>query len=269
MTEFFNRVAALNIDGKIFRYDLTNDERFQIEFSTEFDIAKVSNSATIKIYNINDETIELARPKINGKNKELKLVTLEAGYKDNFGIVIAGEIYDSKATKNGVDRVLELKCGGNISKFGNFPINKTYNNKNTSYIVKDILQLSGFNSGGIIPEKEVLYPSIVVKDLREGLKRLAKDSGSDLYISNNAIYFKKPDASNEVVQMGFTSGLLQEPEKTDLGYNVKSLFNYRILQGNKVLIKAKKDYTLKVTRGKHNFNVSGQSVTEFEGVEVK
>ena len=30
MADFFNRVAALNIDGKIFRYDLANDERFQI-----------------------------------------------------------------------------------------------------------------------------------------------------------------------------------------------------------------------------------------------
>ena len=70
MADFFNRVAALNIDGKIFRYDLANDERFQIEFNTEFDIAKLSNSATIIIYNVNDETIELARPKINGKTKE-------------------------------------------------------------------------------------------------------------------------------------------------------------------------------------------------------
>jgi hypothetical protein len=269
MAEFFNRVAALNIDGKIFRYDLANDERFQIEFNTEFDIAKLSNSATIKIYNVNDETIELARPKVNGKIKEFKLVTLEAGYKNNFGIVLAGEIYDSKVTKNGIDRILELKAGGNLSKFGNFPINKTYNNKNTSYIVKDILQMSGFNSGGIIPQTEINYTSIVIKDLREGLKRLAKDSESELYISNNAIYFKKPDASNEVVNLNFTSGLLQEPEKTDLGYNVKCLFNYRILQGNKIIVKANKDYTLKVTRGKHNFNVSGQSITEFEGVEVK
>ena len=209
MADFFNRVAALNIDGKIFRYDLANDERFQIEFNTEFDIAKLSNSATIKIYNVNDETIELARPKVNGKTKEFKLVTLEAGYKNNFGIVLAGEIYDSKVTKNGIDRILELKAGGNLSKFGNFPINKTYNNKNTSYIVKDILQMSGFNSGGIIPQTEINYTSIVIKDLREGLKRLAKDSESELYISNNAIYFKKPDASNEVVQLGFTSGLLQ------------------------------------------------------------
>jgi hypothetical protein len=73
--------------------------------------------------------------------------------------------------------------------------------------------MSGFDSGGIIPEKEILYTSIVIKDLREGLKRLAKDSESELYISNNAIYFKKPDASNEVVNLNFTSGLLQEPEK--------------------------------------------------------
>lgn len=269
MAEFFNRVAALNIDGKIFRYDLTLGERFQIEFNTEFDIAKLSNSATIKIYNVSDETIELARPKNNGKQKEFKLVTLEAGYKDNYGIVLAGEIYDSKVTKNGVDKILELKCGGNLSKFGNFPINKTYNNKNTSYVVKDILKMAGFDSGGIIPETEILYTSIVIKDLREGLKRLAKDSSSELYISNNAIYFKKPEASNEVVQLDFTSGLLQEPEKTDLGYNVKSLFNYRILQGNKVIVKANKDYTLKVNRGKHNFSVSGQSITEFEGTEVK
>ena len=85
----------------------------------------MSNSATIKIYNVSDETIELARPKNNGKQKEFKLVTLEAGYKDNYtGIVLAGEIYDSKVTKNGVDKILELKCGGNLSKFGNFQLTK-------------------------------------------------------------------------------------------------------------------------------------------------
>lgn len=269
MAEFFNRIAALNIEGKIFNYNLTNGERFQIEFSSEFDINKVSNSATIKLYNINDATIESVRPKGNGKQKEFRLVTLEAGYKDNFGIVLAGEIYDSKVTKNGIDKVLELKVGGNISKFGNFPINKTYNNKTTTYIVRDILQLAGFNNGGIIPEKEVLYPSITIRDLREGLKRLAKDSQSDLFISTNSIYFKKADATNEVIQLGFNSGLLQEPEKTDFGYLVKGLFNYKIQPGNKILIKANKDYTLKVVRGKHNFSVSGEAKTEFEGTEIK
>ena len=152
MAEFYNRIVKLNIEGKLFEYNLTDDKRFMIEFNIDFDIAKLSNSSTIKIYNINDETIELVRPKANGKQKEFKLFTLEAGYKDNFGIVLAGEIYDSKVTKNGVDKILELKCGGNISKFGNLPINKTYNNKNTSYIVKDILQASGFESGGVIPE---------------------------------------------------------------------------------------------------------------------
>jgi hypothetical protein len=254
MAEFYNRVVKLNIEGKLFEYNLTDDKRFMIEFNIDFDIAKLSNSSTIKIYNINDETIELVRPKANGKQKEFKLFTLEAGYKDNFGIVLAGEIYDSKVTKNGVDKILELKCGGNISKFGNLPINKTYNNKNTSYIVKDILQTSGFESGGVIPESEILYTSITIKDLREGLKRLAKDSVSELYISNNQIFFKKPDATNEVIKLGFTSGLLQEPEKTDAGYNIKSLFNYRITQGNRILVSAKKDYTLKVVRGKHSFS---------------
>ena len=56
--------------------------------------------------------------------------------------------------------------------------------------------MAGFDSGGIIPETEIHFiQSIVIKDLREGLKRLAKDSSSELYISNNAIYFKKPEAS--------------------------------------------------------------------------
>jgi hypothetical protein len=268
MAEFYNRVVKLNIEGKLFEYNLTDDKRFMIEFNIDFDIAKLSNSSTIKIYNINDETIELVRPKANGKQKEFKLFTLEAGYKDNFGIVLAGEIYDSKVTKNGVDKILELKCGGNISKFGNLPINKTYNNKNTSYIVKDILQTSGFESGGVIPESEILYTSITIKDLREGLKRLAKDSISELYISNNQIFFKKPDATNEVIKLGFTSGLLQEPEKTDAGYNIKSLFNYRITQGNRILVSAKKDYTLKVVRGKHSFSPIGQSITEFEAIAL-
>lgn len=269
MAEFYNRVVKLNIEGKLFEYNLTDDKRFMIEFNIDFDIAKLSNSSTIKIYNINDETIELVRPKANGKQKEFKLFTLEAGYKDNFGIVLAGEIYDSKVTKNGVDKILELKCGGNISKFGNLPINKTYNNKNTSYIVKDILQASGFESGGIEPESEILYSSITIKDLREGLKRLAKDSVSELYISNNQIFFKKPDSTNEVVKLGFTSGLLQEPEKTDAGYNIKSLFNYRITQGNRVVVSTKKDYTMKVVRGKHSFSPIGQSITEFEAIEIK
>lgn len=266
---FYNRIASLNIEGKIFKYDLSTDDRFQIEFSIDFDIAKVSNSATIKIYNINDATIESVRPKINGKQKELKLVTLEAGYKDNHGIVLAGEIYDSKVEKNGVDKILELKCGGNLSKFGNYPVNKTFNNKSTSYIVQQLLLAAGFSGGSVTPEKEINYPSIVINDLRSGLKRLAKDSESQLYISNNAVYFTKASATNEVVLLDFTSGLLQEPEKTDLGYSVKSLFNYKILQGNKILVKANKDYTLKVVRGKHDFNVSGQSITTFEGSEVK
>ncbi len=109
MAEFYNRVVKLNIEGKLFEYNLTDDKRFMIEFNIDFDIAKLSNSSTIKIYNINNETIELVRPKVIGKQKEFKLFTLEAGYKDNFGIVLAGEIYDSKVTKNGVDKILELK----------------------------------------------------------------------------------------------------------------------------------------------------------------
>lgn len=213
MAEFYNRVVKLNIEGKLFEYNLTDDKRFMIEFNIDFDIAKLSNSSTIKIYNINDETIELVRPKANGKQKEFKLFTLEAGYKDNFGIVLAGEIYDSKVTKNGVDKILELKCGGNISKFGNLPINKTYNNKNTSYIVKDILQTSGFESGGVIPESEILYTSITIKDLREGLKRLAKDSVSELYISNNQIFLKNPMPQMKLSSYPLQVGYYKSPKK--------------------------------------------------------
>ncbi len=268
--ELYNRVCYLNLEGKVFAYDLDAGSRFQIEFSTEFNLSQVSDTCTVKLYNANDETIELCRPKQNDKSKTYKAATLEAGYKGNYGIVSAGEIFDFKSSKNGVDRILELKIAGNVSKLIGFPANRTYSNQNTSYIIKDLLGMAGLQAGEIKPEKEFLYGSFVAGDLRQALTRLAKDSGSDLYITANQVYLQSHNAVKEGILLNYSSGLLQEPEKTETGYSVKCLFNYKINKGSQVIVQGKKNpIQLKVQKGKHEFNTSSNATTDFEGSVIK
>lgn len=268
--ELYNRVCYLNLEGKIFSYDLDAGSKFQIEFSTEFNLSTVSDTCTVKLYNANDETIELCRPNVIGKTKTFKTATLEAGYKNNYGVVTAGEIFDFKSYRSGVDRILELKIAGNVSKLIGFPANRTYSNQTTSFIIKDLLGMAGLTAGEIKPETEYLYGSFVAGDLRQALTRLAKDSNSDLFITANQVYLQSPNAVKGGILLNYSSGLLQEPEKTETGYNVKCLFNYKINKGSQVIVQGKKDtIQMKVQKGKHEFNVSGNAATDFEAAVLK
>jgi hypothetical protein len=74
---------------------------FILEFSTGFSKRGCSNT-NATIYNPSDETIENVEPR-GGKNQP---IVIDAGYKDDHGVCIIGEIYKYNVITRGTERIL-------------------------------------------------------------------------------------------------------------------------------------------------------------------
>ncbi len=259
MSRLFNPFISMSIMTKQF------SDPFEMEFNSDWGVGKLS-SATAKIYNVNDETLQLCEP-----NKETKAqIIVNAGYDKDFGVVFLGDIVSFENKQTGNDYCLEMKLSDKSAKLLSARVAKNYPaGMSSSLIITDILSSYGLFFFTIDPTtQKVFTKGLSLNDsLGNALKKIAKDINSDFYLKNGQAVFQSKDPLNMVPCMilSYDSGLLQI-SKTGKGYNVKCLFQYKIGAGDWVMIISEK-YTglLRAVNGKHTFT-AGNRTTEFEGV---
>ena len=103
--ELFNRKVIIKTDNNI---TLKNDD-FKITFSVPFDDDMEVNMAEVTVCNLTDSTIN--------KLQRNDVITIEAGYGKDTGIICSGRITNVKNIHNGVDTetTIEITDGPALS----------------------------------------------------------------------------------------------------------------------------------------------------------
>lgn len=234
-----------------------------LEFQVPFDDDMEPNEAEITVYNLSKSTIS--------KLKRKAAISIEAGYKDDTGIIFKGFI-DRVSTKyNGADKVTTIKCLDDMKKrkVTNLSFAK---NKKASYILKTLIDKTGLPVAVFEVRHDHTYTSeqTVDGDLMENIKKYAKVCGISVYVNKGKIYarhLKKGDNINFTVQA--STGMIDYPEEyeeeitaedfkeTIKGYNITMLLQHRITTGAIIKLSSKvAKGKFRVRSGTHTFSPS-------------
>ena len=219
MAKLYNRIAQLNINGRQFNYP-----PFSISFDQTVAIG-VPSSATVRLYNPSPDTIKAAEGIKEGSSYRYPRIIVDAGYVENYGTCILGEISDYKVKTSGPDKILEMKISDKTKDWANAIINKTWVNTKSSVIIKAMLSQVGIELASISLGSDKLYSQLTVSFLREGLNKIVKDTQSEYNFINGIIEINPKEPSvKKVIQLTYKNGLIEKPEKTQGGIKFKTLF---------------------------------------------
>lgn len=246
----FKRLWQLQIEIngniKIFKELNWNEESLKIEFNVKNGIGGAFSNGDITIYNLNQNDMQFLSTCYNYNNGNFKKnkISLEAGYKDNFGVLINGNINEADANFESVDKSISLRITGGIQN------NLTNNSIETSLsgsvdfqsLCEDCAKKNGLSLefDNLIGKRNLVdfsflgSPYQYIEKLREYFKDL------NIFIDNTANSLKVMKKDSKKINVNVLSsetGLIGKPKPTWIGCNVKSLLNPSLKAGGFIELK--------------------------------
>lgn len=286
--ELFKRVVIVKTSNNI---TLKNDD-FKMTFNVPFDDDMDMNTAEVTVCNLTDSTIS--------KLRRNDIITIEAGYNLDTGIICSGRISNISTKHDGIDKVttIEIKDGPDLSSKS--LTNKTYaNGTRASYILRDLANNLGLAIAKFQIPNDIKYWDGYVVDgnITEAMENVAMHCGVGCYICKSRLYIRPITSGDDLrFTLSVDTGLLGSPEsfsestevtEEDLkyvsksrmkvvygkwyiienGYKVECLLQHRFQVASIVNLKARGiNARCRVKSGTHSFDSDFK--TELEMIEV-
>ncbi|KZR58977.1 phage protein [Pseudobacillus badius] len=228
MSNQFGRIVEFLCNGRTIS---SND--YRIEFRIDFDDDPTANTSEITIYNLSDSTI-------NGLKKNAR-VTLNAGYKNDKGVILSGLITKVITKREGTDHPTIVSVIDSQPLDADKTANKSYKKGvKASYILRNLAGILGVKLAVLkLPNDKTFSKGYSVNgSIVEAMKSIAKDCGASFYISRGNLYIRSiKEGDDAQFVLNADTGLIGSPEpyeeETDdkkgrKGYKVKSLLQYRM-----------------------------------------
>jgi hypothetical protein len=269
MAELFNKVCTMTIGdspGRVFK-----SPPFSLGFEQKI-AGGVANATTAQLYNPNPDTIAAATPKNVGGVMRMPQIIIDAGYEDEHGVCILGQIYATEVKRQGSNVILEMKISEQTAKWTGAIINKTYVKMTATAIIYAMLGEVGIAPGSVKVGKEKTYKTpFTAGTLSWALQQICRDTDSTLYFGAGVVTIqpKTPAGTKMAVFLNSGSGLLNRPEKTSIGVKFQTLFLYKLGGGSLVKIESKTINGLySIVAGSKKFSTFQNSECDFEAVAV-
>lgn len=258
MTTLYIRQVRVEIQGDqdIFKIP----DGLKIELDIKKNSTDLSAVGEVIIYNLTQSTRSILRE----KGKTLKIY---AGYRDDVGLLHAGEIFYTTARYEGLDRAFVITLGAKTITANSAIFNKTYTGSTLlRSIVKDAIDTLetpyAVDILDVLPEVTLKNYTFSGKSL-VAIKDLLKPYNLQLFDRNNQLFITKigqPLAGQEedIYVLNASTGLIKAPDITDSGINATSLLNPRLQAGQ--IIKLESDVLKEIDKrspaGKQFLNTS-------------
>ncbi|MGG0666973.1 hypothetical protein ABE073_00330 [Lederbergia citrisecunda] len=251
----FGRIVEFLCNGRT----LSSDD-FRIEFHIDFDDDPTSNLSEVTIYNLSQSTINSFK-----KNDR---VTLNAGYKNDKGVIMSGHITKVITKRDGTDHPTIISVIDSQPLDSDKTANKSYKKGvKASYILPDLAKLLGVKLAVLnLPKDKVFSRGYSVNgSIVDSMKAVARDCGASFYINRGKLYIRSiKEGDDAQFVLSNDTGLVGSPEpfeeETDdkkgrKGYKVRCLLQYRMNTAS--IIQLQSEYVkgrYRVRRGTHFWN---------------
>lgn len=229
--------------------NLDNDD-LDIEFAIPFDDDVIPNEVEISVYNISKSTI--AQLKTNA------VITVEAGYRDDTGIIFNGRISHVKTVRDGCDTKTTIKAIDKEDFDNDSVVSLTYKaGTKASYILKDLISKMNLPVGMFQTAKDKTMKDAVNLDgtLQDNIKEYSEICGSVTYINGGKVYTRpRSKAIGSKFEVSVETGMIDSPEEFEetitnnegeeskqekiIGYKVTMLLQHQITTGAAVTLKS-------------------------------
>jgi hypothetical protein len=223
------------------------------KFSVKKGISNTNNTATIELYNLNENTRKFLIQDIYNVQEKDRTVNLFAGYMgtDNrrqiFDLIFTGTLTQAGSRREGTEIITKLICeerGFRSSGAAAF-VNTTISGGGTfKDILKVLLESIGFTTNNVIANKKTLEqlnnpapPTTLIGNGRLLLRERFNRAG---FISDNNFYILEENEGIKGVVPVITSetGLIGTPERQETLVRVRTIFEPRIRLGQVLSIKS-------------------------------
>jgi hypothetical protein len=249
--EQFGRFTEVKTGNVVLnRKDLT------IEFEVPFDDNLEPDESKIIIYNLSKNTINQLKQKAP--------ITLNAGYKQDHGVLLSGFIAKVETKIEKPDVKTTIYVLDSKSANAKNTIKKSYKSGiKASLILKDLTASLGLKVAVFKLPKDKIYPKgySVNGEIMGALNKIAQDCGASIYINKGQLFVRsliEGDESRFILSSD--TGLIESPEpfeeevekKVIKGFKVKCLLQYRMTTASIVEIKSKTaNGKYRVRNGRH------------------
>ena len=225
-------------------YDLTiiptdGDARVIKDLRINFEITKsilsFPNLCRLNIYNPNEDTLAALQ------NKFTKIV-LNAGYEGDVKLLFKGEVRNVFQNRAGVDRLITVYAGDGERDWQNATFNKTFTeNVTISAAIEEVLKSFEEVTVGVVnglPQvADKLRGQTLSGSSKDLLDQFAEEYGFDWSIQDGEVIItpvESPLEGDEAVLVNAATGMIGSPTVTEIGADVTTLLNPRMLP-NKAL----------------------------------
>ena len=227
MSNFYNRVWSLEIDGKDFILE-TTERQFRVVFQILHDYGGYTSYADIQIYGLSRET----EAKVFKTGQK---ISFRCGYEDNVDYIFKGDLVNLIRDKRGSDRFARLICRSGAQARDNSSIYKTLG---TGTVLPDVIKACAdamglslvINANDFSAARPFARGRALNGSPDEYLKKLAKENGFNYVIENEKIIVSGLDSYREgsVTQVSQFTGMVGQPEITEEGADVLVKMNPKV-----------------------------------------
>lgn len=220
-------------------YDLTiiptdGESRVIKDLRVNFEITKsvlsFPNLCKIVIYNPNEDTLSALQ-------KKFTKIIINAGYEGDLRLLFKGEIRNVFQAKNGTDRLITVYAGDGEKDWQNATFNKTFTeNVSISSAIEEVLKSFEEVTVGVVnglPQvADKLRGQTLSGSSKDILDQFSDEYGFTWSIQDGEVIItpvESPLEGDEAVLVSSATGMLGSPTVTEIGADVTTLLNPRML----------------------------------------
>ncbi len=228
MTRQYKRVYDLTIIPD------TGDSRVIKDLRVNFEITKsvlsFPNLCKLVIYNPNEDTRSTLQ-------KKFTKIVLNVGYEGDVRLLFKGQIRNVSQSKNGVDRLITVYAGDGERDWQNATFNKTFTENITissaiEEVLKTFKEVTTGTINGLPQVADKLRGQTLSGSSKDILDGFADEYGFDWNIQDGEVIITpigSPLEGDEAVLVNAATGMLGSPTITEIGADVTTLLNPRLL----------------------------------------
>jgi len=211
----------------------------RVSFEITKSILSFPNLARITLYNPNQDTLSALEEKYTR-------IVFNAGYEGDLRLLFKGDVRNVFQTKTGRDRLLTIYSGDGEKSWQNATFNKTLSeNLSIKSAIEEVLKtFSDVNIGtlqGLPQVADKLRGQVLSGSSKDIMDNFAEEYGFSWSIQDEEVIItpdQEPLEGDEAVSVTAATGMIGSPTITEIGVDVTTLLNPRLLPNRGFIIES-------------------------------
>ncbi len=211
----------------------------RINFEITKSILSFPNVARINLYNPNEDTLSALQQRYTQ-------IVLNAGYEGDLRLLFKGEVRNVFQTKKGPDRVVTIYSGDGEQSWQNASFNRTFSeNLSVQSAIDEVLKtFSDVTIGplqGLSDIADKLRGQTLSGSSKDIMDNFAEEYGFSWSIQDGEIVVVPDEEAlegDEAVLINNSTGMIGSPTVTEIGVDVTTLLNPRLLPNRSFIIES-------------------------------